>query len=465
MTRSHAHRSLWPLTVLATLGATLAVQGCSGRVQGDPDCGNNSSCGGSGGAAGSKGEAGGVAAAGKAGADSVTPNACQNNLKDSDESDVDCGGTSQCDRCTANGRCKSNADCETEFCQDKVCKEPTCVDGVKNQDETGVDCGGGCSSCDQGAVCSTNDDCAGHYCVKGVCGDHCRSGVRESDETDKDCGGATCGACADGGRCVGAADCLSRVCSKNICQTATCSDKITNQDESDIDCGGICSASKPCAIGARCNTPADCASWLCSAAGKCLADVVIPPADVIDDFEDGDLLLPVNPALGGRVGNWYAYGDGTGVSSFDVSAIKRGASSVNGLYTKGKGFMSWGSGVGVDLSHSADSKATYDASAYTGITFWARAESATKMTVALPDVDTDPAGKLCATCDHHYNKLVEIGTEWQRYTVAFSELILEAGTVPMPAAFKPSGLVSVRIVFAPNQSYEIYLDDLAFVMN
>ena len=47
--------------------------------------------------------------------------------------------------------------------------------------------------------------------------DSCDDGVKNQDETDVDCGGV-CDACP------------------------TCSDGILNQDEIDVDCGGICPA-------------------------------------------------------------------------------------------------------------------------------------------------------------------------------------------------------------------------------
>jgi hypothetical protein len=258
------------------------------------------------------------------------------------------------------------------------------------------------------------------------------------------------------------------LCSDKVCRSATCSDQLKNQDESDIDCGGVCSGSKACPVAARCNTQADCASWICSA-GKCSADIVVSPVDVIDDFEDGDLLLPASPALGGRVGTWYEFGDGTGASNLGVIAIKRGA-SVNGLRATGKGFESWGSGLGVDLMNNSaldpqSTKVPYDATAYTGITFWARAQSATTLTVALPDVDTDAAGNTCTTCAHHYNKAVAVTTNWQRFQIAFSNLALEPGTVPQPTAFKASGVLSLQFRLAAGQGYDLYLDDVAFVKN
>jgi hypothetical protein len=401
---------------------------------------------------------------------------CENLTRDPNESDVDCGGTSMCPRCEAKNQCTRNSDCASGFCKGTRCAEPTCGDGFKNQDETGVDCGGGCApalGCDDGVDCRENQDCTSEYCNDGQCTDHCTSGKKEADETDKDCGGEDCGPCADTKHCADGSDCQSKICSNTVCQVPTCSDSTLNQDESDTDCGGVCSTlDKPCPNEAHCNGPADCASYVCSTKNKCQADIVIDPNDVIDDFEDGDLFLS---SLGGRVGGWYQYGDGTGSQSYEVTTIagKRGMSSLRGLHFTGQNFSNWGSGVGADLSNSGGGQSTkvpYDASATTGVTFWARAATNASITVVFPDSDTDAAGGICNTatggvCDHHYLKALQISAVWTRYVVHYADLTLEPGTVPEPTAFKPGGLVSLQFRLLPGDTYDIWVDDVAFVKN
>jgi hypothetical protein len=47
---------------------------------------------------------------------------CENGIKDSDESDVDCGG-SLCNTCPLGDRCNTNSDCEGDlFCVNNVCQ-------------------------------------------------------------------------------------------------------------------------------------------------------------------------------------------------------------------------------------------------------------------------------------------------------------------------------------------------------
>ncbi|HET7543025.1 MAG TPA: hypothetical protein VFK05_24295 [Polyangiaceae bacterium] len=393
-------RSPWLSTLIATWGATLTLTACSGKV--NDVCARGSSCGGASGSSAGQNQGGSAAlsgdAAGGEAGAETTLDACANNVKDGNESDVDCGGSSKCDRCAKNGHCTANRDCDSNFCAQNRCQDPTCSDRIRNQDETDVDCGGRCPPCTK---------------------------------------------------------------------TQTCFDGVKNQNETDVDCGGICSSdAKRCPVGAGCNTGSDCESWICSAtAGKCQADAVIPTADMIDDFEDGDLSLPVNPALGGRAGSWFAFGDGTGTDSQEVVAIERAANSVHGLHATGEGFMNWGSGFGVDLSNSGSGQATkvpYDASAYAGVTFWARAKTPTQVTILLPDVDTDSAGKICTTCEHHYYATVALTTTWQRFTIDFAGLAAEPGTVPSPTGFKPSQVFTLMFRFVAGANYDVYLDDVAF---
>ena len=74
---------------------------------------------------------------------------CFDNLRNQDESDVDCGGEI-CEPCDLNKRCLFDLDCKTGFCDpyDNVCREPTCNDGFQNQGEEGIDCGGPCPPCE-----------------------------------------------------------------------------------------------------------------------------------------------------------------------------------------------------------------------------------------------------------------------------------------------------------------------------
>lgn len=91
---------------------------------------------------------------------------------------------------------------------------PLCNDQIRNGDETDVDCGGGtCGVCDLGDSCHADRDCDEGTCETGTCTPlPCGNGVLDPGETDVDCGGATCARCAGGRTCAAASDCYSGAC-------------------------------------------------------------------------------------------------------------------------------------------------------------------------------------------------------------------------------------------------------------
>jgi hypothetical protein len=125
------------------------ADGAKGSGESDKDCGGSAlsgclpcadglACG------GPKDCASGVCAAGK-----CAPPTCMDNLRNEDETDIDCGGK-HCGACPDSYSCVLPADCQSQVCQDNRCQIPSCVDGVQNGTETGLDCGddaGACPAC------------------------------------------------------------------------------------------------------------------------------------------------------------------------------------------------------------------------------------------------------------------------------------------------------------------------------
>ena len=75
------------------------------------------------------------------------------------------------------------------------CSEVPCGDGIVDSDESDVDCGGSCPGCAPGRFCRTYADCASMVCAAFTCVDTtCNDGVAHQG-----CGGpAHCPRCADG---------------------------------------------------------------------------------------------------------------------------------------------------------------------------------------------------------------------------------------------------------------------------
>ncbi len=156
---------------------------------------------------------------------------CSDSLKNQDETDVDCGG--KCGKCDVSKKCIKNSDCASNVCSNNKCIIPACNDGQKNQGETDVDCGGPCGACDLGKFCANHVDCKSIFCdlsgasdssslisdaTLGKCGPaSCQDKVKNQDETDVDCGG-NCDKCIEGKFCTLNSDCISDVCEFNMCK-------------------------------------------------------------------------------------------------------------------------------------------------------------------------------------------------------------------------------------------------------
>ena len=133
-------------------------------------------------------------------------------------------------------QCNENMDCESKFCIEGYCADPTCYDGAENGIESDVDCGGNCPKCENGEECENKDNnCKSGYCniVTGKCSPpgKCQNNILDAGETDIDCGGP-CDGCGEGDFCDIDDDCLSGLrCIEGICKADSDGDGILNQDD------------------------------------------------------------------------------------------------------------------------------------------------------------------------------------------------------------------------------------------
>ncbi|MDD5111606.1 MAG: hypothetical protein PHG85_03610 [Candidatus Altiarchaeota archaeon] len=144
-------------------------------------------------------------------------------------------------------QCKTNF----EFCQRGMCVPRSCVNGRRDFNEVMIDCGGNCPQpCDEfSVICANDSDCTemrcdrdyfcletnpAYNCTFGSCvnrGTNLSLCVNETSTFVND-------VCGRGKHCTdGRGVCL---------EGGTCTDCVRNQDEMDIDCGGV--ACKPCAV-------------------------------------------------------------------------------------------------------------------------------------------------------------------------------------------------------------------------
>ena len=156
-------------------------------------------------------------------------------------------------------------------------------------------------------------DCVELVCDSGLCvNDTCTDKVANGSETDVDCGGPECPACGDGGACKDPSDCDSGSCESSVCQSAGCMDDVFNGDETDLDCGGSCGAT--CIPGQDCDSSADCVEAVCEF-GQCSA----PSCG--DTVLNGD---ETDTDCGGSCGATCGTGDGCGDQADCVSGVCSG---------------------------------------------------------------------------------------------------------------------------------------------
>lgn len=163
---------------------------------------------------------------------SLKPTDCSNNLKEPQETDIDCGGP--CDLCGEGKLCGENSDCLNGFCTSVgICKAPSCDDEIRNQGESDIDCGGSCDACTNTLSCNVDSDCASNFCSFGTCqeAEACQDKKLTGTETDVDCGGACPEKCAINKNCNSESDCRQGL----MCISGKCDKESTGEKDTDGD--------------------------------------------------------------------------------------------------------------------------------------------------------------------------------------------------------------------------------------
>jgi len=173
--------------------------------------------------------------------------------------------------------CKKPVDCASGSCVDGVCAPAdggagpsTCANGSKDPGESEIDCGGTCGAC-AGQPCTKPSDCASHVCTGQKCAaPSCSDKLQNGTESDVDCGGTGCPKCPAPKGCWTASDCLEGKCSLGVCTTPGCTDGTKSGSETDVDCGGgqcpACANGKGCVLSSDCSS-GNCVAKLCKPAG------------------------------------------------------------------------------------------------------------------------------------------------------------------------------------------------------
>jgi hypothetical protein len=241
------------------------------------------------------------------------------------------------------------------------------------------------------------------------------------------------------------------------------------------------------------------------------------PDDLIADFTMDNGLHQVD----GRVGGFYTYDDMTttgvltppdgGPDPIDTSTGNT-CSGPGSFHVTATGFTTWGAATGTDFVAQISTpmgmkKGTYDASRYSGVSFWAKATAPlTGVQVSFPDVWTDgnawptavdstvdPCVYLAGSttnCSPYLVKLgspdypaymnTQIDTGWKRFDIKFADTTQDkdngpGGVAGMGLQQKPgidlqhltAMAVQVNAIHNADSSitannFEIWLDDINF---
>ena len=210
--------------------------------------------------------------------------------------------------------------------------------------------------------------------------------------------------------------------------------------------------------------------------GDTTADTGAPGIDMIDDMEDNDGSIS---GVNGRVGAWYTYNDLTTSATQvpkqgDPFSMTPGGRDGTGYAanTHGGGFTVWGAGYGFNLKDPGDgdggsNKSSYDASAYSGITFWAKAGPGSDkgLRVNVSNKDTDPAGAVCMPmekCNDHFGNPVTLTGDWAKYILPFAKMA-QSGWGQSVAKFEVSTLYAVQFQVGKSTTFDISIDEVGFL--
>ena len=185
---------------------------------------------------------------------------------------------------------------------------------------------------------------------------------------------------------------------------------------------------------------------------------------LIDDFEDGDTrILHVER----RAGSWATFNDGSAVQRPSAGVLARAdripggrGSSHFGLHTSGGKFKTWGAGIATDLSP----RRCYDASAYAGVSFWARGRGKFNVVVKMTQVVAEEYGGSCLhDCFDGHRLAIALSSDWEQHFVRWEELAQTGFGTPVP--FDPRSLLSFEVQVLPEDTpFDFWIDDPSFIL-
>lgn len=198
---------------------------------------------------------------------------------------------------------------------------------------------------------------------------------------------------------------------------------------------------------------------------------------IIDTFDDGQVGFSGN----GLSGGFYGFTDGTGIQEptgdYLDNAVESGGVTESGfaLHVRGSGQTDWGSGFGAIFSVNESGECVFDASNYTGVTFWAKGSivpeqaggarpGLLRFKIQEKDILPQSRGGNCpdeASCYDSRGANFSIDECWTQYSFAFSELLPEGWGYP-GGALDLNELHTLEFGIGQYSDYDIWVDDLRF---
>jgi hypothetical protein len=176
---------------------------------------------------------------------------------------------------------------------------------------------------------------------------------------------------------------------------------------------------------------------------------------LIDDFEDGDYMMPPND---GRDGAWSFAVDPSGSLDSGINEIfpmARGAST-RGLHVMATGATDWGAGIISPFTFGG----CYDVSTWGGLSFWSKAPAAITLSVRVWTMDSVTACTPSMGSNCSFYAEVAAGTTWTQHQLSWTMFNQWDGSKPAPS-FDPSMVLGVEIL-QPASAVDFLIDDIGF---
>lgn len=192
-----------------------------------------------------------------------------------------------------------------------------------------------------------------------------------------------------------------------------------------------------------------------------------PPARVagpeIDDFEGSGPYVSFDD---GRVHGWFSYDDGTNgtltPSPYDAHSHEDAYAGRGAAHIEAEGFTYWGVGLVLALNVTGVGDCPADASAYDGITFWARGLGRVYVHFStLQTLPPDYGGACASDCWDDHGLDIDLTDEWQPFTIRWTDL--KQRGFGRRATFDPTELVFIHWQDESALEVDIWVDELRFI--